>query len=84
MAISRKGSRNITVDGESYRWKVSKNGVLHLVVFREEEEGDLKIVVNYPEGESKYIKPREVRKFIQLARKDGLSMKNPTMVYSAC
>ena len=83
MAISRKGSRNIVVDGKKYRWKVSKNGVLHLVVFREEEGVELKIIVNYPHGENKYVKPSEVKQFILLAIKDGLSLTNPSVTYQA-
>jgi len=83
MAISRKGSRKIIVNGKKYRWKVSKNGVLHLVVFRDEEGVSLKIIVNYPDGEKKYIKPKEVKQFILLAIKDGLSIDHPSVVYQA-
>lgn len=50
--------------------------------FRKEDDVELKIVVNYSKDEKKVILPNEVRKFILLAFKDGLSLENPAMVYS--
>ena len=83
MAISKKGSRRIRIDNHEYRWKVSKNGVLHMVAFREEEGKVIKVVVNYPRGVNKKVTPREVKRFILLAIKDGLSYENNCVVYSA-
>lgn len=83
MTISRKGSRKIRIDGYEYLWKVSKNGVLHLVVFIECGGTEMKLVVNYPRGCKKVILPREVKRFILLGIKDGWSTTNSEIVYNA-
>lgn len=82
MSISRKGSRQITVNNKKFRWKVSKNGVLHLVIFRNKGDRVMKVIVNYPKNEHKIIKPKEVKQFLLLALKDGLSFDN-SIVYNA-
>ena len=83
MTISRKGSRKIRVDGFEYLWKVSKNGVLHLVIFIKCGGIEMKVVVNYPRGCHRVIKPKEVKRFILQAIKDGWSTTNSEIVYSA-
>lgn len=85
MSISLKNARTITVNKQIYKWKVSKNGVLHLVIFKKkhpDHKALLKIVVNYPDPPKKFmITPKEVREWILHAIENGFGRSMEQVYY---
>lgn len=68
MALSKP--RKLTMNGELYHWKVSRNGVLHFAV-RKPGAPKLRMVVNFQPEEEVPITPRLVRSYIERAFSEG-------------
>lgn len=82
--ISNKHSRGITVRNNDYKWKVSKNGKRHLVIFKTVDEirnHQLVIVVNFPVEFKKPIIPRMVKGYICMALDSGWGESMPRVEY---
>ncbi|MCP4130564.1 MAG: hypothetical protein GY754_06240 [bacterium] len=87
MAVSRKGSRNITVDDEEFSWKISRDKeYIHLVVVYKGTQGR-RLLVQFKEEDRKgdknspgkdiAIGPGLIAKLIRYARSQGWNFREP-------
>ena len=72
MALARKGSRTIVVEEVVYRWVVSEDGYMELVVEHEATPGQRLVAqVGFVGGDP--ITPRVVRRAVMLGLQEGWS-----------
>ena len=93
MALPRKGSRTVVIDGVNYRWRVrhrpsftqgiAENNLLLAVETAEEPGSKLVIVLpqahpnNWMGGEAAAVLPSDVEHYIRAALKAGWKPKSP-------
>lgn len=75
MAIARKGSRLITVDGVSYRWVVSEDSGYKVVVVQHGSGRGQRLEATTTYGDAGFpglaVRPADVRRLIEMALEDG-------------
>ncbi len=80
MALARKGSKTITVDGICYRWTVSEDSGWKVVVVQHESGRGQRLEANTPVADDWHevaIRPAHVEELIQLAVAEGWAPEEP-------